>query len=181
MRDIAPAAKGRITLFEVTDGEWRQCHQQDNMVTYSGADAMALMATGSSSINAIYLVYRNDPGAINITADKSNTADVYGASVTNRGVVRITTLGEAALTSSAAEYEGNKATFMGVSDGTTMFPSTPVTDGVSVFYHAALVCAPNISDQEDDIIFSCADFSTVQTKVAGAQLGVKWEIIFLAP
>jgi len=67
---------------------------------------------------------------------------------------------------------------MGVSDGVSFFPGTPVLDETSVFYHSALVSTKEGEEQSDDMIFSCADFSTPVKKVAGAQLGMRWGLSF---
>ena len=48
-------------------------------------------------------------------------------------------------------------------------------------YTAALVLMRDITDQAQDMIFSCGDLTTAITKVAGAQVGLRWTLTFTNP
>lgn len=174
--------KGLIELSWVKNGIWTPFHKQSNLIAYGSGDICAAAVAGLRKINGMYIAFENDAGADNYVPGSDNDAAYYATEVANRSFVRVTTLGEPIIEASDANYTGNRITFLGVTDGTT-FLTAPLTDSLSVFYHSALVSIDDEGDgaQADDIIFSNADFSTTVTKVAGAQLGVKWEITFAKP
>lgn len=173
--------KGFIELYEVRGGDWKPVWAGPNLVANQAADIMASVLAGGTAVNGMYLVYRNDPGAVSITPDKTNTAATYAAASANRGLVRVTTIGEPSLAQVGSDYVNNKITFVGVTDGSAFFPLVPVVDGTSVFYTAALVSIPDELTQADDLIFSCGDLGTAITKAAGAQVGLRWSITFTNP
>jgi hypothetical protein len=184
IKDHYGAVKGELSLFEVVGGEWRPLLRQANMVTYQGSDAMARMAGGTAQINGVYFVFRNSPAAMPIVADKSNNAATYASigSSPNRNFVRVPLAADPVYSASSAFYSGNRAVFMAVTDGTSIYlPGVPVVDGTSVFYHVALMCVPDFDEQTDDLVFSCADLATPQTKTAGAQIGLRWTVTFTTP
>lgn len=174
-------ARGRIELFWVDKGEWTSFHVQENMVVNGAADIMAMAVSGKRAINGMYMAFENDPSAVNYTPGEANDAAYYATPSTDRGLVRVSTLGEPVSESTDPAYVGNKVTFMGVTDGTSFFPSVTLQDGTSVLYHSALTSMVEGGSQDEDKIFSCADFTTPVTKIAGSQLGVRWDIIFARP
>jgi hypothetical protein len=181
-KDIFKNVKGRLEISYVYPGNrWEKIHEQSNLVTNQGSDILAKALAGKMNVNGMYLVFRNAPSATPIVADKANVAATYATASTNRSFVRVTTMGEPIFTASDSDYQNNEVTFMAVTDGTSFYPSVPVTDGSSVFYHSALVAMPSFSDQTTDAIFSCADMSTPITKIAGAQIGLRWIITFVTP
>ena len=182
MIDKFKTMKGEIELFAVKDGDWTSIHKQDNMIVNSGADILAKALAGDLQVNAMYLCFENAAGATDYTAAITNDAAYYAGASADRSFVRVTALSDASYsTSDATTYDNNKVTFTGVTDGTTFFESVPVQDGTSSFYHAALVAAPEASDQTEDIIFSCSDLTTAITKIAGAQIGIRWTVQFVTP
>ena len=175
-------ARGYVEMFLVRDGIWTPIGSVHNDICYDGMDIMAKALHGDLAINAMYLVFENDAGAADITVDAANTYATYTAAEANRSFVRISTLGDPIYSSTDATiYENNRVVFLGVTDGTSYFPAIPVTDATSVFYHTALVAAPDFTDETEDKIFSCAALSPTVTKVAGAQVGVRWTITFDLP
>jgi len=182
MNELFKKVKGTIELFNVSDGVWGDCiHKQHNLITYQGADILAKAIAGDLNINAVYIVFENDSGAIRISEDLGNIAATYADSSANRSFVRVSTMGEPVFTADGTDYQSNQVTFLAVTDGISFFPAVPVTDGTSVFYHSALVSAADMDDQTEDLIFSCADLTTDITKVAGANIGIRWTITFEAP
>jgi hypothetical protein len=174
--------KGQIELSWVKDGIWVPFHKQSNLIAYGSADICASAVAGLRQINGMYIGFENDSGAVEYTPGAANDAAYYATEETDRSFVRVTTLGEPIIETSDEDfYAGNKITFLGVTDGTTFFPATPLTDSTSVLYHSALISIADSGDQIDDLVFSNADFSTPVTKVAGAQLGVRWELTFTKP
>ena len=182
MNDLFKTVKGTIEFFKVHDGVWGDCiHKQHNLITYQGADILAKALVGDLKINYMYIVFENDPSAVRISEDLGNDANTYANSSANRSFVRVSTMGKPVFTSDGDEYQTNQVAFLAVTDGISFFPAVPVTDGTSVFYHSALVSAPNLDDQEEDLIFSCSDLAVDITKVAGANIGIRWTITFTAP
>lgn len=179
MKELFNKVKGHIELFQVDSDEWKAIQDQHNLVTYEGADILAKAVAGALNINTMYLVFENDSGAIRISEDLGNIAGTYADTSPNRGYVRVSTMGEPVYTSSGDDYNNNEVAFLAVTDGTA--EGATVTDGTSVFYHTALVASPDFDDQTDDLIFSCSDLSTEITKVAGAQIGIRWTLTFEAP
>ena len=178
LSDNKKTVKGRLDIFLVKDGIWEPVYSQSNLVANGASDICALTATGKRTIDTMYLCFENDPSAVDYVADAANTAAYYATASANRSFVRVATLGEPVIESTGPEYTGNKVTFMGVTDGTSFFPSVPVTDSTSVFYHAALVSAPADDSQAADMIFSCTDLATPITKIAGSNIGIRWAITF---
>jgi len=175
--------KGAITLSWVKDGMWMPFAKKSNLVTYGGADIAAASLAGRLGVNGMYVGYANDSGAVKYTPDAANDAAYYAVEETDRGLVRVSTLGEPILESTSGEYSGNKISFLAVTDGAAFFPATPLTDSVSEMYHSALVAMDPDSpeNQSLDKIFSCSDFSVPVTKIAGAQLGIRWDLVFTKP
>lgn len=175
-------AKGEIELSWVKDGIWAPFHRQPNLVVYEAADIMAECVAGLRKINGMYIAFEN-ANVTKYTPDVTNNAAYYNpaAPVDDRSFVRVTTLGEPIIETTDPEYGGNKITFLGVTDGSSFFPGVVLEDGVSILYHSALVSIDDKETQTDDMIFSCADFSIPVTKIAGSQLGVRWELTFNNP
>lgn len=181
-KDKFSTVKGRLEIFHVyPGGRWDKIHSQSNLITNQGSDILAKAITNNLRVNGMYLVFRNDSGATPIPADKTNVAATYATASANRSFARVTTMGDPIFTASDADYSFNEVTFLAVTDGTSFFPSVPVTDGTSVFYHTALVAMPDFETQTSDLVFSCTDLSTTVTKIAGAQIGVRWTITFVTP
>ena len=170
--------KGSIELFWVKDKKWTLFHEQHNLVVNGAADICAAALKGERIVNGMYVCFENDAGAVKYVADATNDAAYYASEETDRSFVRVTTLGEPIIESSDTAFDGNKITFLGVTDGTTFFENTPLTDSVSKLYHSALISIKDIDDQASDKLFSCSDFSVPVTKVAGSQLGVRWALTF---
>lgn len=172
---------GSIELSWVKENKWTPFYERHNLVVDGAADICAAALKGERVVNGMYVCFENDAGATKYVADATNDAAYYASEETDRSFVRVTTLGEPIIESTEAAFGGNKITFLGVTDGTTFFPSTPLTDSVSKLYHSALVSIKDINDQPSDKLFSCADFSVPVTKVAGSQLGVRWALTFGRP
>lgn len=181
MKDTMSNVVGTLQIYRVENEVWTLLEEKTNLITYSGSDILGKALNGGLAVNCVYAVFENDPGAVRISPDRSNDATTYAASSPNRSFVRISTMGDPTYAASSTLYNSNKVVFLGVADSTSFFPAVPVTDGTSLFYHSALVAAPNMDDQTEDVVFSCADFSADITKVAGAQLGIRWTITFNTP
>lgn len=176
--DIKNKISGEFSVFEVRGDSWELLHEQHNLITYSGADVMAKALAGDRVINGVYLAFENSDVA-DYVEDAGNTAATYAAEVSGRSFVRVKTLSRPIFSQSAPEYANNSVQFQGVTDGTSFFPGTPVQDGISKFYHTVLVSTLPGGDQTDDVVFSCATWSVPITKVAGANLGIRWRVKLL--
>ena len=172
--------RGAIELSFVKDGVWTPFHRQSNLVVNNGCDIMAAAVAGLRTVNGMYICFENSD-TTKYTAGEGNNAEYYNPAtpVPDRSFVRVSTLGEPIIeTSDGSAFEGNKITFLGVTDGSSFISGVPLTDSVSVLYHSALISTLENGEQADDYVFSCADFSTPVTKIAGSQLGVRWELVF---
>ena len=172
---------GCIEIHEVRNNTWRFIAAGHNLICNQAADIQAMALGAGLTLNGMYMVYRNTVGATPITPDKYNTATTYATPSANRGMTRVSTLGDPTLSVLGADYLSNRVTLVGVTDGSAFFPAVPVIDGTSVFYTAALVLMRDITDQAQDMIFSCGDLTTAITKVAGAQVGLRWTLTFTNP
>jgi len=157
-----------------------------NVVLNSGADIMAKAVAGDMIINGMYFGYDNagspytDP-----TPPVERTASFYhstgGGGTMN--FVRVPTLAKASYAATDPRYNNNKVQFIAITDGVGVLPGTDnvLTDGTSQFYGAALAWLdPN--NYENDILFSAVSFADLGSahfvKIANAQLGIRWSLIF---
>lgn len=178
MQEEYKGVSGSLELFRVVDGKWELIHEQHNMVTYGGGDLMAKAVAGLATVTGMYLGFRNGADTP-FAAAKTNDAAYYATVSANRSICRVSTMAAPVFTASSADYANNKVAFLAVTDGTSLSETVTVTDGVSEFYHCALVSLG--ATQADDVIFSCAAMGTALTKIAGAQIGIRWTLTFTAP
>jgi hypothetical protein len=167
------------------DGHIMPLFKTKNLILYSGADILARVLTGDTDykVNGMFLEYRNGiPAAPSITRSRVRT--YYEGLVAPSGYVRVPTLAAASFAASSTDYSGNMVTYIATTDGT--YVNGPgIADGVSQFYAAALVAMPDFADRTQYIVFSASNFlnSTLAftpiTKVANAQISVKWTIKFI--
>lgn len=175
MNDKAPAMKGSIEYFHVDgEGSLHSLGSQPNMVTLQGADLQALALAGDRKVDGMYMVYDNG-GALRVLATEDNNAATYAVEGTDHGLCRVALAAHPTFTTNDVEsYAGNEANFLAVSGGGLVFPGVPLTDGVSEFYHVALVSLG--TTQEDDLVLSCVSLSSDVPKAVGLQFGVRWKI-----
>lgn len=157
-----------------------------NTVLYTGYDLLAMMATSDKYINGMYLEFKNaTPSEPTIlpTRDRAYYAAYedggYGG---DQGYVRVPLTLEPQYVPTAAEYQGNKAKMVGVSDPVAE-GIVAVQDGVSEFFTVALVHIADINDASKDIVYNCAPMKyggtfTPIPKVANIQIGVRTDIKF---
>ena len=171
--------KGELSLFLVRGDEWTPLYKQRNMIVDQAADIMALAVTGRRRVDGMYVCFENSDVQKYIP-NTDNDAEYYNPTpaVPDRSFVRVATLGDPVISSTDPALAGNKVAFLGVTDGSSELPGVPFLDSVSSIYHTALVSLDPDGQQSRDLIFSCADLDTPILKIAGAQLGVRWEITY---
>ena len=76
--------RGKIELFSIDGETWTKVHEQHNLITYEGSDILAKALAGALNVNAMYLVFENDPAAIRISEDIANDASTYATASANR-------------------------------------------------------------------------------------------------
>lgn len=189
INDKSPVVHGMVELFKIFGG---MCYvtlkHSHNVVLNSGADIMAKAVAGELKINGMYFGYDNsgtpytDP-----TPPVERMASFYhspGAGTMN--FVRVPTLAMASYTSTDPAYNGNKVQFVAITDGVGVLPGAGnmLTEGVSQFYGAALAWL-DPDNYENDVLFSAVSFHDLGSdhfiKIANAQLGIRWSLIFEVP
>jgi len=181
--------QGTIELFRVIGKcAYVNLAQSHNVILNSGADIMAKAVAGDLSINGMYFAYDNsgtpytDP-----TPPVERTASFYhSVGAGTRNFVRVPTLARATYASTDPAYNGNKVQFVALTDGVGVLSGAGnvLTDGVSQFYGAALAWL-DPDNYENDILFSAVSFADLGSahfaKIANAQLGIRWSLIFDVP
>jgi hypothetical protein len=176
-----------FTISLVKDGKFiEEVARMHNTTLYTGYDLLAAMATSNKYINGMYIEYKNSAPSeptISPTRDRSYYAAYEdGGYAGDQGYARVPLTLDPVFTSTGAEYAGNKATLVGVTDPTAE-GIIPVQDGVSQFFTVALVHIPDINDASQDIVYNAAPLKnnavfTPITKVANIQIGVQGSIKF---
>lgn len=171
---LAIKAAGKVTVSLVKDGESTPIASFHNDLQDTGLSVMAKALCESSYINYMYLLYTNageapafDPSAG--TMDAEELRDI----TSGKGYVRVplisASLADAVFTVSSITTAAGSA-------------GEELTDGLSRFYAAGLIMAPNPLSAATDILFSAAQFTDQDgvsfpiTKIANAQIGVSWEV-----
>jgi hypothetical protein len=184
--DVNTRGKGLIRLFsfDPRTGIIRKMIERENLVLYGGADILAKLLSGDPkyAVNTMYLEFSNIAPAIP-SFDRTGGVSYYNglAADPNVDFLRVPlTVNPVIDSSDPVLYLGNRVTFFGVSEGTTGFHGKtfgPVAP--STVYGAALVAAPDVLDQSQDVVFSraYAGIGSV-TKEAGFEIGVTWTIQF---
>ena len=142
---------------------------------------MAQLASSARSINCMYLEYMNGTPA-EPAIPSSRTLDYYAALADPYGYVRTPALFAPEFRTAVEGCENNELMFTGSTGGGAV-RGAPLTDGVSVFYSAALLHAPDPLDASQDILFNAfplknnGTFATL-TKLVRLQVGVRAGIRF---
>lgn len=176
--------EGTIDSFRVENGIWLPHASFKNSILYSGYDLQARNLAGDpdSKVNGMYIQYYNgSPSTPTIPLDLDT--DYFWNLTGSDGFVRIQTLSNPQYSSTdVANYENNKVTFLGVTDGSNSHGAT-LTDSLSQFYVLALVSIPDFADPTKDVLFSAAAITKAGvlnpiTKAANSQAGFRWGIKF---
>lgn len=187
MRDgIAPRASGVISVFQGNDGQWFHEFSQDNAVTYSGMDILAMLLQGENrTINGMYLEFENGTAAADIVTpvlDKKAGVEYYLGLAGNRDYVRIPAGPAAKPGPSSADYTGNRAAFFGSSSHVVgehglgfSFSDNTVVFGVAL---VSLGGTP-----AEDLIYARAYFEPNLRieKHEHRQIGIKWTTTIYHP
>lgn len=182
---MKPQCEFSITL--IKDGRVvREVARMFNTTLYTGYDLLAAMATSGKYLNGMYLEYQNTPPlepTISPTRDRSYYAALENPGATE-GYVRVPIALDPIFSSTAAEYQSNKATLTGVSDPVKA-GDLDIIDGTTQFFTVALVHMPDIGDPSQDIVYNAAPMYyggsfTPVPKVANVQIGVQASIKFEA-
>ena len=124
-----------------------------NLVLASGYDLMALAMRGAGRVNALYLAYTNGT-ASEPSFSASTGRSFYSGRSGDDGHLRIITLTEPSISSSAAGYAGNILKFFGSSEGAAE-SGAAFTTGSKVIA-CSLAYAPDPSDPSKDILYNIA-------------------------
>jgi len=187
--DLARQARGDVKIFsfDPKTGIVYRLLEKRNLILYSGADVLASLLAGQNTpVNAMYMEFKNlaDP-ADSITPpafDREGGISYYNglSSSPDTDFLRIPLTVNPTIESSDAVYAGNQVVFFGVSEGTVGFHGKSFLDTAnSAVFGAALVAAPDLTDQSQDMVFSRI-YSGIDKvlKVAGHQIGITWTIRF---
>ena len=181
---LARSAHGEVTLFSrrESDGAIRRQIWLRNLILYSGADVTAKAWVGQWTVNTMYLEFQQlaNPGDT-VPPPAFGRADGIAyynglSGSPNTDFLRVPLTVPPAFSASGADYDNNEVTLNALSEGTAGFFGKLFSDSVnSAVYGAALVAAPDPSDQSQDVVFSrvYSDIGTIP-KEAGFQIGITW-------
>jgi hypothetical protein len=189
--NIRKHVRGQIELFSVRDGEEETLLKRSNVILNGGADLMASAIAGDKFVTGMYLGYDNfSPPFADTTPPATRTASFYhdvGAGET-RGLIRVPTIARATFAASDGIYNGNQVSFTAISTGEPAVPAgfNSLLDNVSDFFGAGLAWLDPEGDITKDVLFAAVTFAdlggpTHFTKLAGADIGLRWTITFEAP
>ena len=179
-------AHGTIELYYVfPDGREVVALRRSNTILNSGMDLVAKALAGDLQVNGMYFAYDNNGTPVTDSSPPvERTAAWYhtvGGGTQN--FVRAATLAQPAYEATTAAFNHNRSVFVAVTSGsgTLEGAGNTLVDGTSEFYGAALAWL-HPTDYQQDILFSAVAFDdsgpATFTKVAGAQLGLRWSIHF---
>lgn len=189
--NIRKHVRGEIELFSVRDGGEETLLKRSNVILNGGADLLAMALAGEKIVNGMYFAYDNfNPPFADTTPPPERTASFYhdiGAGET-RGLIRVPTIARPSFESTEGIYNGNKVSFTAITTGGPAVTGgfNDLLDNVSDFWGAGLGWLDPEDDITKDVLFSAVTFAdlggpTHFTKLAGAELGLRWSIIFEAP
>jgi len=172
----------RFMLFDPRTNAVKKTIERSNLILYGAADILAQLIAGNADykINAMYIEFENTggPPVIPPAFDRSGGRAYYDGLGAGKDYLRVPILVSPALSASGVAYQNNQATFFAVTEGVAGVHGTTF-DITSVVYGAALVAAPDIGDQSQDIVFSrvYTEIGSIQKEV-GHEVGVTWTIGF---
>jgi len=179
----------RIFLFDPVTKRIKRLIRRRNLILYSGADVLALMASGAPGFHVatMYMEYENlaDPGDTPSIPSYDRTGGIAyynGLSASpNKDFLRIPITVSPSLSSSDdAIYDGNVVTFFAVSEGLAGFHGKPFgPSSNSAVYGAGLVASPDPSDQTQDRVFARTYTGIGKIlKETGFEIGITWQLRF---
>jgi hypothetical protein len=191
---LGKSAQGFVRLFSFDPATnlVKKVIESKNLVLYSGADIMARLLGGQSSyaVNTMYLEFKNLPlptdPIVNPSFTREDGIDYYNGLISSLDTdfLRVPLVVNPNITSSGVLYEGNQATFFGISEGSVGFHGKTFGPSVnSAVYGAALIAAPDPLSQSEDLVFSryyagSPGWTDKILAEAGFQIGVTWTIRF---
>jgi len=189
---IGACMRGEIELFSrAADGTDTVLLSKKNIILNSGADVMAQALAGNKSVNGMYFAYDNfSPPFADTTPPPERTASFYHGTgpAETRGTLRAPTIAQPAFASTEAIYNGNRVSFVAITAGSPVVSSAfnDLLDGVSMFYGAGLAVLDENNDITKDVLFSAVTFADLGgpshfEKLAGSQIGLRWNVIFESP
>lgn len=176
---ISIRTSGLVTVSLVTpEGSKPVASFHNDMQATGRAVVARALYSPAMSLNCMYMLYWNESiGTIPALTPSSGTVTAVAlrTPADNYGYVRVPVI-----QTGLSGDDGNIITLQGITTAAAASGAS-LTNGVSKFFAAALVMAPNPDDATDDILFSAANF-TVEgsafyvTKVTNAQVGVSWQV-----
>ena len=189
LAQVYSSVRGDLEVFLRTAEGDRTLFRTQNMIVNSGSDILAKCLGGiDRAINGMYLQFDN--GADLVDAGEALSVDreasFYHSTTNLKGILRVATLASPSFeTTVEADYQHNKVLFVAVSDDNVL-TGEPIVDGTSRFFGAGLI--HRAETYADDVLFSAVHFRnpttsalTPITKIANAQIGVRWGITFTTP
>lgn len=187
--DLGQRGKGAVDFYSIESASKKVAKHihNHNLILYSGADVLAAALSGKAGwfVNTMYLEYQNlaspsDPTVIPTFSRGPNSGSAYyntlGASP-NSDFLRVSLLTNPLITSTNPSiYDGNQVAFFALSEGSVGFFGKVFGPSVnSAVVGAALVCAPDPTDQATDVVFA-RTYTNIDKILAqaGFQIGVNW-------
>lgn len=189
--DLSKRGRGLVSLFSFDEKTRKICRmvQLHNLILYGGADILGRLLAGQAdyAVNMIYLEFQNTVGVITPpTVGREDGIAYYNglSSSPDTDFLRLPLLVNPSVDASEANYDSNQVTFFAESEGLTgFFGKTFDQSASSMVFGAALVAAPDPTDQSKDVVFSRVyigelGWTDAIDKQDGKQIGVTWAIRF---
>jgi hypothetical protein len=162
--------------------------ERPNLVLFEGADVLAQLLSGARGyhVNTMYLEFKNlaAPGdAITPPSfDRGDGIAYYNGLISSTDIdfLRVPLTVSPLVEPSSGDYAGNQATFFGISEGTLGFHGKPfLPSSNSAVFGAALIAAPDPSDQSQDKVYARVYTGIDKIlKATGFEIGVTWTTRF---
>lgn len=154
-----------------------------NLITYGGSDILGRILSGNALYvpSRMYFEFHNGASPPTPTVSRDTEPDYYLGLTGTEDFLRVPLNFTPALSASSGNFVSNICTFMGVTSGSTGARTTgPLTfssGALSKVFSAAIVASPT-GDVGGDIVFARFNLDTAIAKIAGSQIGVKWQVQF---
>ena len=174
-----------ISLVNLLTKVRRDVEVGHNIVVYEGIDLLGALLVGTgTAINTMYMEFQNGGATPTVDPDPADGRSYYAAldsGLSARDYLRLPLAATPTLSSSdASKFETNKATFFGMSTGSTAGRGGHVFSAAAVsnVYGVALVAAPDPDDASQDIVFSRSYDFTPKQKQVNEEISIQWAQIF---
>lgn len=189
MRDILDdPVLGFVKVFDVApDGVWTLIAEKKNLYMYGGADVLTKLVAGQPAyrLGIMYLEFENLSAPTDTITppsyDRDGGVSYFSGLASPRDFLRVPiSYSPSIATTDVSKYEGNQATFLGISAGSVGQHGLAFSHTVnSAIFGGGLVAAPVTDTQANDVVFSRTYWADrFVLKQQNHQVGVQWTLRF---